>query len=410
MIGQRIRQVRQSLGLSQQQLAGKEMTRAFVSLVESGKSTPSAETLRIIAARLGKSVGYFLEGEIDPQQDQVAILLNESEAELANRPSAEKLAQIHSRLAQAVLRTAENGWEDLEARARRLLARCLQMQEQMLDSWDEWDRAIACLTNLKDSQELCRAYREVGDLAYRQEEFPRAVRAYEGALLYSAGLKSMQHFRIECFMYLGSTLFRMGKYPEAAANYHEALSEADLAGEGELWAEAAMGYGSALHRAGQLDTAYDWTRKAVEALRRAKSPQQILARHNLAVLEMDRGNWETAYAILLECQQAYREQGRSRKWASVLEDIARYWWHKGEPNRAEESCWEAIQLLEQDENAVLRGRLYRMLGKLAAEKGDLRHANVLLHISMDLFRRLQAETELALTRESMEAFRKGQKL
>ena len=409
MIGKRIRQVRQSLGLSQQQLAGKEMTRAFISLVESGKSRPSAEMLRVIAARLGKSVGYFLEGEADPQQDQVALLLTESEADLTNQPSADQLGHIQTRLAHAVLRSTENRWEDLEARSRRLLARCLQMQEQIRDSWEEWDRAIACLTNLKDTQELCKAYREVGDLAYRQEEFPRAVRAYEGALLYSAGLKSMQLFRMECLMYLGSTLFRIGKYPEAAARFHEALTEADSAGESELWAEAAMGYGSALHRAGQLDTAFDWTRKAIEALRRDKSPQQILARHNLAVLEMDRGNWETAYTILLECLQAYREQGRIRKWASVLEDIARYLWHKGETERAEDSCWEAIHLLEQDENTVLRGRLYRMLGRLSAEKGDLRQASVLLHISMDLFRRLQAETELALTRESMEAIRHSQK-
>lgn len=65
-LGERLRQARLEAGLSQRQLCGDAITRNMLSLIESGKASPSMATLQYLSARLGKSVGYFLEekGEI----------------------------------------------------------------------------------------------------------------------------------------------------------------------------------------------------------------------------------------------------------------------------------------------------------------------------------------------------------
>ena len=60
-LGQRIKEARLEAGLSQRQLCGQEITRNMLSQIENGAARPSMATLQYLAARLGKSVSFFLE-------------------------------------------------------------------------------------------------------------------------------------------------------------------------------------------------------------------------------------------------------------------------------------------------------------------------------------------------------------
>lgn len=60
-LGEKLRQARLEAGLSQRQLCGDSITRNMLSLIENGSARPSMDTLKLLAARLGKSVSYFLE-------------------------------------------------------------------------------------------------------------------------------------------------------------------------------------------------------------------------------------------------------------------------------------------------------------------------------------------------------------
>lgn len=60
-LGQRLRQARLEAGLSQRQLCGDVITRNMLSQIENGTARPGMDTLRYLAARLGKSVSFFLE-------------------------------------------------------------------------------------------------------------------------------------------------------------------------------------------------------------------------------------------------------------------------------------------------------------------------------------------------------------
>ncbi len=58
-LGERIRELRTRLGITQRELAGDRITRNMLSLIESGNASPSVSTLLYIAERLGTSAGYF---------------------------------------------------------------------------------------------------------------------------------------------------------------------------------------------------------------------------------------------------------------------------------------------------------------------------------------------------------------
>ncbi len=60
-LGQKIRAARLEAGLSQRALCEGVVTRNMLSQIENGSARPSMDTLRILAARLHKTVGYFLE-------------------------------------------------------------------------------------------------------------------------------------------------------------------------------------------------------------------------------------------------------------------------------------------------------------------------------------------------------------
>lgn len=73
-LGVRLRQARLEAGLSQRQLCGEVITRNMLSQIENGSAKPSMETLRYLASRLGKPMGYFLEEQAvtSPNQSRIA--------------------------------------------------------------------------------------------------------------------------------------------------------------------------------------------------------------------------------------------------------------------------------------------------------------------------------------------------
>lgn len=72
-LGQKLKQARLEMGLSQRELCGEEITRNMLSQIENGSARPSMDTLRYLAARLGKSVSFFLEEDAVTSPNQSAM-------------------------------------------------------------------------------------------------------------------------------------------------------------------------------------------------------------------------------------------------------------------------------------------------------------------------------------------------
>lgn len=73
-LGEKLRAARLEAGLTQKQLCEDVVTRNMLSQIENGTAKPSMKTLQIFAARLGKSVSYFLEetAVLSPNQQVMA--------------------------------------------------------------------------------------------------------------------------------------------------------------------------------------------------------------------------------------------------------------------------------------------------------------------------------------------------
>lgn len=70
-LGEKLRLARSEAGLSQRQLCEGIITRNMLSQIEHGTANPSMETLKLLSARLGKPVSFFLEetAVLSPNQE-----------------------------------------------------------------------------------------------------------------------------------------------------------------------------------------------------------------------------------------------------------------------------------------------------------------------------------------------------
>ncbi|MGV9598273.1 helix-turn-helix domain-containing protein [Streptosporangium sandarakinum] len=95
-VGQRIKTVRRQRGFSQAQLAHPELSDSYVSLIESGKRTPTPAVLELLAEKLGCSLTYLVNGVTAEQMEEIELGL-----------SYAKLALDNGEIVEARLRYAE---------------------------------------------------------------------------------------------------------------------------------------------------------------------------------------------------------------------------------------------------------------------------------------------------------------
>ncbi|GAA4238971.1 hypothetical protein GCM10022254_57140 [Actinomadura meridiana] len=174
-VGERVRNLRLTRRLSQAQLAGHDLSDSYISLIESGKRTPTPTVLRMLAERLGCTPEYLAEG-VEPEQ-RAHLEVRERHAHLALLSGDAAGAEIG--FDEVISRSDD---PDLTSRARWGRARALEELARA-------DEAIALFEELREHAErdpgraswlppviaLARCYHAVGDLGQAVALGERAV-------------------------------------------------------------------------------------------------------------------------------------------------------------------------------------------------------------------------------------------
>jgi len=163
-VGERVRNLRLTRRLSQAQLAGHDLSDSYISLIESGKRTPTPTVLRMLAERLGCTPEYLAEG-VEPEQ-RAHLEVRERHAYLT--------------LLDGDPATAEAGFDEVLARSDDpdLTSRARWGRARALEELGRTEAAIALFEELREQAErdpgraswlppviaLARCYHTVGDL------------------------------------------------------------------------------------------------------------------------------------------------------------------------------------------------------------------------------------------------------
>ncbi|AWS41853.1 helix-turn-helix domain-containing protein [Streptosporangium sp. 'caverna'] len=168
LVGQRIKTVRRQRGLSQAQLAHPELSDSYVSLIESGKRTPTPAVLELLANKLDCSLTYLINGVTAEQMKEIELVLSYAQLAMDNG----EVTEARTRYAELLADSGLAGLPQLKQDAEYGLALATE-------ACGDLDEAILLLNGLRQNESapmtpdryvavavtLSRCYREQGDLA-----------------------------------------------------------------------------------------------------------------------------------------------------------------------------------------------------------------------------------------------------
>jgi transcriptional regulator with XRE-family HTH domain len=177
-IGDRVRGLRLNRRMSQAQLAGPDLSDSYVSLIESGKRTPTPVVARLLAERLGCTTEFLLHGIEPRQRIDTELGLRHAELELQHgdpASAAERFTEI--------VKAADEENAMLTAQARFGRARALEAQGrlgQAVEAFERLRREAAAhperLADLPLTVALSRCYQRAGDRLRARDLAAHALR------------------------------------------------------------------------------------------------------------------------------------------------------------------------------------------------------------------------------------------
>jgi len=301
-----VREARLQAGLTLAAVAGPQLTRAAIHLVETGRSRPSRRTLEQIARRTGKPLGFFLPAATASALsgaaatdvadlaalDQFIELGRHSDALDAGRDLLANSGQMPDetrgrvllRMGQAAL---EGGDAPQALESLRLARELIRSDDQALraELLDATGVALhrledpGALDSLQHALWLCRAASAVpphlepailghiGAVHVARHEWDSARALYTEALEAAGNVRDVALLER---MHNGLGLAQMGSGDAAAAvpHFQKALVFAEVAAEPRIIARLENNIGSALIEVGSLDAAEEHLRRSLEVCER----------------------------------------------------------------------------------------------------------------------------------------------
>lgn len=310
-LGERIRAARHERGMSQSALAGDELTKGFISQVESGLVRPSLRSLQLLASRLGKPLDYFLGDESLASSKRVVFhrlgaqaaaergdwetVRSEAASALERAPEPRERARLLDLLAGAELAAHQH-----EA-AFALVAEGLALVDAATDA-----AAVAQLLHRRGL-----AYMDLGQLGAATEAFEGARATIEQNEVVEPRLRS------RVLLALGTMYRRLNRTAKAMATYEAALSLATRSSEVDIAARSYMGVAAALYDSGEYAGAIANYERALSLWERlADTDFELNALQSLAGVHFENQEYGQARELALRCQVRAEGVGDVR-WAAV---------------------------------------------------------------------------------------------
>lgn len=222
MVGVKIRDLRKKLGLTQEQLAGTELTKSYVSQVELGRIHPSHKALAIIAQRLGKPLGYFVENGDDMRT--IDVLLRAVQA-LWNTG---RLEDGMLGLQEAYTLAARTGRDDTLARIKATMGRMEMTQGNLSAALAHLEESLSMIHPDENPIQAVEIATTLGMVAARSGSFHKAMNSFQQSLEYARRLPDRAaDIRAESSLHYGDFCYSQREWISALELYREALVDSE---------------------------------------------------------------------------------------------------------------------------------------------------------------------------------------
>jgi transcriptional regulator with XRE-family HTH domain len=385
-VGERIRQARTRIGLTQAQLAKGRYTAAYISALERGLAKPSMAALTFLSERLGVSVPDLV------AEERPAASRLEADLLLAEGKYHEALDRY-----DALLDTAgddrRNRAELFRGRAEAL-CRLGHGQEAIRPASD----AAVAFDELGSQADAAWARYWLAFAQYQVDNAPEARGILQDLLARErAGLVVAPDFRFRLLASLGNVEAWDGNASRALAYMEEARS---LVGDMSLRQRAAFLSGLALQYrfSGDLERSIRVGQESLALYRAADAElEEAALENNMAINFIDLGNSERAQLHLGRARELAERHSDGRLLSEIAEAESRLAMTTGDLSRDEERAETALIGARESGSMRAAAGAHLTLARLAEKRDARAEAEDHFRAAADSHRDLRSPTQLRAT-------------
>jgi len=367
VLGQRIKNARVAAGMTQAQVAGEEVTTAYISRIEDGQRRPDAQLLERMAGRMNSSLEALLLGVTRDEALEFQVALDHAELELASGNAAVALVGVEALIGSVGVK----GTPELQRSIREVRA-------YALEATGDLDGAILVLEELtkeptadarwlKALIALSRCYRDAGD-------FSKAIAVGEQATatIDRLGIEGLTEAIQLSITVAGAYLLR-GEYGHAMRICKRAISDAEKFDSPVARASAYWNASLIESRDGSPENALDLGRKAIaifEASNDTRNLARLRSEYANILLKADPPDATGALEALDRAEQEASWSATSTNDTSrTLLARGRAYFLLGDAERALELVAESARIAPKDA-PLARAAALAVQGQIAVASGD----------------------------------------
>src|SRR5437588_899477 len=301
-VGARIRSLRTAKGLTQAQLADPLYTKAYISMLESGRTRASMKALEHIAGVLGVSPADLLGGAAAPATPQFDLL-----------EARRSIEQGHARPAISILEGLEDGLSAQDQLVRlRYLAIAYNMVAQPKQAFPLIERAQRMAELLADPEEQVRVKAVLAQSYAQTYAYEDAIRLLRECIQScEEGAINDPPFHFRRLVSLAVALTNQRQTKPALAAYERAIELSDQFSDRTTLAHLYAGLAKAYQDSGDVEAAIVYNQKSVQIYEELGLIDQVDAQVRMMVLIGElrmKTNGTTARRSFQEARQLAEER------------------------------------------------------------------------------------------------------
>jgi tetratricopeptide (TPR) repeat protein len=394
-LGERLRQLRITAGLTQTDLAGDRFSKEYISQIERGKTRPTPETVEWLALRLGVDSGFLASGISADDRARAETLLARADA-LSEEHRFDEAITAYTQALPAVLGT---GATELRVRALNgeAMARAQNGDVQAALALLAESRGLVEDEGFSDVDRADVLYR-LGVCRYKLSSISTAVGLFNEALaLAERSHLPADQLRLNVFAWRSRCYRRQRDYEAAREDVEHALELAealrDARALGPVYFQASM----LAERDGHWVLARTYAEKAkaqYEEVADRGNVGRLL--NNLGVMDFLLGSPEDAVERFKQAYAIALEVDRDEDAATAVSSLAQVHLRTGDPTRAEEQALHALEIIgERDDMLDEIGNARLVLGRALLEQDRLDEAESAFVEAEDAFAKLSSASHRA---------------
>jgi transcriptional regulator with XRE-family HTH domain len=391
-LGERVRELRVERGLTQQELAGDNCSKEYVSQIERGRARPTAETLQWLAERLGVDPEYLERGVSSADYERTEALVARIEALVTGKRYGEAVEA-------AVGFVAYPGAPELELRALLAEGWARMYEGELRTALERFEQAreLASAPGL-GPMELAETLFRLACCRYKLSSIGIAIRLFDEALelVEGSGLPN-DRLRVDILGWRSRCHRRQRDWVSARDDVELALELSQALADPELEANTLFQASLICEREG------NWLRARRLAEQARALYEQLDDRinvgrqlNNLGGFEFLLGNTEKAIQRLQQAHELARQIGSTPDAAQALCSLSEVELSEQRHTEAEEHARAAICLLVgRDDFIDVTGAAQLRLGKALLAQGLLDEAEGALAEAESTLAQLSSGSHLA---------------